>query len=298
MSSQKTKVLYICGVGHSGSTIVDMVLGMCPDLCSAAQVNELFITYDPFAVQYPERSWRDDFWCRIVEGFSKEEQCELTALHRGVLKEKTLLRMFFSRANRRRTSRLNEGLFNRIADEIGAPVVIDSSKNIARCLSMSDMDTVDLYVLHLIRDVRGFVNSTNKRKREKGRSCRWAIPTMLWFAKNTAASLLVSKHADRFMTLKYEDIVASPDEAVMRIETWLGTDLSVARDAFRGRIDIDPEHSIGFGGNRVLHQRKRLQFRTGERETDGVYLAPAFWFTLGWVSRFWGYRRIRDTPST
>lgn len=281
------KVLYICGIGHSGSTIVDLGLGMCSRVLSAGQVNELLAPYDPFDLPKSDCSYGSCLWRTALESLTASEQRQLKIFHYGVLREKLLFRLLFRRSARAYYSNLSERIYQSIGKESDAEVVIDSSKNISRCLAISEMKNAELYVLHLTRDPRDFIVSRSKRTGEKS-----AFSSMLrWLVKNMLASFVGKKCSSKFLRVKYEDIVLDPDSVVDRLEAWLDLELPIAREVFSGNLEIDPNESVGFGGNRVLHQRKSLRFAGSESNCHSDRDSRLFWYSIGWLSQFWGYWR-------
>jgi hypothetical protein len=295
MTNSRPKLLYVCGMGHCGSTILDLALGMSPQISSVAQLSDLFLSYDPWKPKSDEPSERDLFWQRVISRLSQEDVQEIEQLNQSASKEQALFSLFFSEKRRKRFSAVQGRLIEAIMAEAGTHVVVDSSKNIARCIGLSQCRSVDVYVLHLVRDVRGLVNSTNKRAAEHGRAKRYLGPTAHWAMKNAAGSLLVPRRTARYLAMRYEDLVDRPAAAVDRIARFLDEDLLETRRALQGETDIDPNRSFGFGGNRVLHHRQKLRFRTGQRDSGGVFESPVYWWTLGWISSFWGYR-ANSTP--
>jgi hypothetical protein len=276
-------------MGHNGSTILNMALNMCPNISGVSQLNDLLNPYDPRSIDASERTENDVFWADILEDFTPTALAELKNANHSCSREKGLLSMVFSRRSRDAVCAINERVVGNALRADEASILVDSSKNISRAIAMSECKEIDVYHIHLIRDVRGLVNSHNKRRVENGLPKRYLHPTLHWLFKNITASLLVSRFAKRRILLRYEDITLSPNESMNRLETFLDESLPLCREALQGNIVIDNE-TRGFGGNRVLnsHQSK---FRTGELPTNGVFQSRWYWFFLGFPSSLWGYRR-------
>lgn len=276
-------------MGHCGSTILDLALGHTPGFLSVAQLNDLLNTQDPF--QAGRATKQREFWKSALSRLSESELAFVKASHTSFNGEKHFFRLLSSQRYRQQQAKACEKIVHAALDESGDQVLVDSTKNISRCLALSECESVDLYVLHLIRDVRGLVNSNNKRNVESQRRKRYLRPTAHWAAKNLAASCVLPWHCKKIVTIKYEDFLLTPEATVDRLQDFIGENLSQTLAALKGEFEIDPDISMGLGGNRVLHLRKKLRFRGGEIKKDGVYDSSLYWRLLGWPSFFWGYRK-------
>lgn len=276
-------------MGHCGSTILDLALAHSPEILSVAQLNDVLNTHDPFQSGGPGK--QRDFWTTALSGFGESELASIKTAHSSFNGENNFFRLLRSQSYRQQQATECEKIIHAALDTSGDRVLVDSSKNISRCLALSTCDSIDLYALHIIRDVRGLVNSNNKRNAESHKRNRYLRPTAHWAVKNIAASCVLPRYCPKMLTLRYEDFVLDPEATVGRLEAFIGEDLSQTLAALKGEFEIDPEKSMGLGGNRVLHHRKKLRFRGGEIKRDGVYNSSLYWRVLGWPSIFWGYRR-------
>jgi hypothetical protein len=119
----------------------------------------------------------------------------------------------------------------------GCDVFLDSSKRPERATLMQRSGLFDLRVIHLVRDGRAVSWSSMKHLRigpaEAARS---------WLADNRG-----SEHAhryfpaDRWMTLRYEDLCADPDGTLRRIHAFAGIP---SRNGFHNFRAVD-HHIIG-----------------------------------------------------
>jgi len=276
-------------MGHNGSTVLNLALNMSHQAVGASQLNDLLNPYDPTDKESSERTDIDEFWIEILGKLSEQEKQQLASANRGNAKEKSILKMFFSGGLRRDLAEVNSRVVLAIQEKTGARVLVDSSKNVTRAIALTACTDFDVYFLHLIRDVRGLVNSYNKRAIEQSKPKKYVLPTMHWFLKNVMASLLLRMKADKMLKVHYEEIVLQPNRFMDRVESFIGEPFPETRSALCGEIDID-QSTVGFSGNRVL-KKKRNRFRTGQTPVDGVYQSTFYWYGLGWLSKFWGYRR-------
>lgn len=289
----KPKLIYICGMGHNGSTSLDLLLDLLPETVGTSQLNDLLVLYFPDQKPESEVTDRDRFWADLASTLTPEQREVLAKENNSILRERALLRFAFSGKSRRRYAAINEVLIDALLKATSKPVIVDSSKNISRCLGLLETK-YDVYVIHLTRDVRGYVESHNKRRGEEGKRPIYFKSTALWFAKNAAASIFVRPKASHYIRLKYEDMMLKPQQFLAALSSFLEMPLDGCHDAITGKAPLRPSQSLGFEGNRVLHMRKDVILDSNRVRTDGLYQSRAYWHSLGWLSCFWNYRFKTD----
>jgi hypothetical protein len=289
MTPPKPKIVYICGMGHNGSTSLDLLLDLSPEIVGTSQLNDLFVLYHPSQKETSEQTDLDRFWLSVGSKLSPDQQDLLAEANRGILKEKELLRFAFSRSARQQYAEANEALVDCLLARTQTNVIVDSSKNVSRCLGLLE-SKYDVFVIHLTRDVRGYVESHNKRRGEVGKSPIYLKSTLIWLAKNIVTSVLVRPRAKHYLLVQYEELLRNPDSTLDTLSAFLDVPLEACREAIRGNAPIRPSQSLGFEGNRVLHARKDVVLDPTRMRSDGLFRSRIYWFALGWVSMFWRYR--------
>jgi len=278
-------------MGHNGSTVLNLALNMDSQVAGASQLNDLLNPYDPTNKGPLEWTDIDKFWIEILETLSDDEKRQLALANRGTVQEKAILKMFFSGGLRRDLAEINSKVVRAIQEKTGTRVVVDSSKNVTRAIALTACTEFDVYFLHLIRDVRGLVHSYNKRLLEQERKRVYFSSTIHWFLKNLFTSMLLNRRTSNVLKVHYEQIVMEPDRFMDRLESFLDESLPQTRAALKGEITIAAE-GIGFGGNRVL-KNPNIRFLTGKKPSDAIFSSNLYWYSIGWLSMFWGYRRHR-----
>jgi hypothetical protein len=197
------KVLEITGLGRSGSTILDIVLGNHPQIESVGEVGNLIRTgwisqeslrgIDPKSLcrplctcgkrlDVPNIDTPDEvcpFWSSVrgewverVDGDSIESYPKLQ--NDFELKSRwsrygldPLPRLLYEKrrptALFRSYARLTCAFFESVRAVSGKPIIVDSSKSQTRVFALGMMPGIDLYVVHLVRDGRGVITSLRKR---------------------------------------------------------------------------------------------------------------------------------------
>jgi hypothetical protein len=232
MTSQeppRTRVLVIGGWGRCGSTLLDMMLGQVDGFVSAGEVRELWlrgcVENRPCGcgVAFQEC----EFWIRVgKEAFGGWDQVDLQTMLRvryhwdRSWNLPSLLRGG-SRVEDDEVSAYVEALgrlITAIATVSGASVVVDSSKLPTHTLLLSRVDTLDLRVVHLVRDSRGVAFSNQKHV---VKTVTKGEPTLLprygavnsglrYDFYNAVNGLLRRRFGRAWMRVRYEDVVADP----------------------------------------------------------------------------------------
>ena len=160
------KVIYIAGNGHSGSTLLDIVLGTNRDCFSAGELT--FITRDSIMEEYCSCNKKIpdcDLWSEIINKWNSTRNISLEeykSLRNKYERNKTTLRTL---VNKIRPSRKFQQyceatlqLFQAIQEVTKCSVIVDSSKSPQRIAVLSRI--VDIMVLHICRDFTGVMNSS------------------------------------------------------------------------------------------------------------------------------------------
>lgn len=273
-------------MGHNGSTILNLALSMSSDVIATSQLGDLLNPYDP----RKSEDDIDDLWSDMLSSLSRETVDKIENLGPLIRQERQILRLLISRKTRKSYAAMSEKIIEEITRRYAPRIIVDSSKNISRAIALTECENAEVYIIHLVRDVRRLVNSYNKRRAEKGLRLVYLGPTIWWFLKNLSGSLLVPRFAKHYRSIRYEDMVCDPDTVVDTLEDFLGESLTQTRMALRGEINIESRNDIGFSGNRVMQQENR-RFRAGNLKEEGVFRSNLYFYTLGWLGGFWGYKK-------
>jgi sulfotransferase family protein len=195
-------LLKITGLGRSGSTILDIVLGNHPQIESVGEVGNLVRNgwisqeslrgidqkkrrvplctcgkrLDVLYVDTPEEAC--PFWSSVrrewvertdrdsIESYPKLQDTFELKRRWSRYGLDSLLRLLYEKrrpsAPFRSYARLTLAFFESIRAVSKKPIIVDSSKSPVRTFALSMVPGIDLYVVHLVRDGRGVITSLRK----------------------------------------------------------------------------------------------------------------------------------------
>jgi hypothetical protein len=227
-------VLYIGGSGRSGSTLMARLLGAVDGFVS---VGELRYVWDRgfIANHLCEcgQAFREcPFWAEVADrafgGFealdAEAVRRNQTAVDRIRFVPELLWRWSRTAGFRRQLGEFAntlEPLYAAILDVSGATVVVDSSSDSTYAFVLRSVDTLDVSVMHLVRDSRAVAYSWTRSKPRpeiSGRTVymRQRSPmqsAVQWDVHNLLLEIL-SIRDRKTLRVRYEDLVTNPEEVV------------------------------------------------------------------------------------
>lgn len=308
----KPTVISIIGSGHSGSTVLDIVLGSHPNIAGVGELHKLpragWVLDDDRRCACGSPVHECAYWTRVFARWialvGRDGPRRYLALqHTYERSIRSLPRLLIE--ERRPSSRfmtyseITAALYEAIRDVTGTSAIVDSSKNPVRTYALLANPRLDVRVIHLVRDGRGVVWSKLKSfgkdvqagVRSDRQPTRPARTTLHWVLANLESEW-VAKRADPTHTLRvaYESFVEHPDRVLRQISRVVGEDLGPLADAVGRGVAMDPYHLVG--GNRV-----RMSGAVALRpDVEWMVKLPSrdvrmFWRLAGWLARRYGYSR-------
>jgi hypothetical protein len=284
------RVLYLGGLGRSGTTLVERLLGELPGVVALGEVVHLW-----------QRDLRDNercgcgarfsactFWRRVGErafgGWGNVDVARIHALRDAVERTRHIPRLAATLAAAGASADVREyaGYYARVyaaaADVAGAEVVVDSSKHSALAHVLRFADDVDLRVVHVVRDPRGVAYSWTKtvaRPETDGAEdmTRYspARSALLWNAHNAAFGLLARRGVG-VRRIQYEEFLSDPRAALIRLADFAGLALTTDDLAFLRPEYADLKVGHSAAGNPMRFTVGRLPLR---RDDDWVRALPS-----------------------
>jgi hypothetical protein len=234
------RVLYLGGLGRSGTTLLERLLGELPGVCPLGEVVHLW-----------ERDVRDDercacgnrfsgcdFWRRVGEeafgGWQHVDVDRILELRAAVERTRHIPRLagLEPSAPRRALVSTYAGYYARLyraaARVSGASVVIDSSKHGALAYCLRSAPGIDLRVVHVVRDSRGVAYSWTKRvsrpETDGADEMTRYTPSrsaLLWNTHNAAFGLL-ARCGVAVRRVRYEELLANPAATLRSLADFAG----------------------------------------------------------------------------
>ena len=279
----RLKVLYIAGSGRSGSTLLQNMLGEIESFQALGELCSIGRRYlEGHRCGCGEPLDLCDHWKVILDrAFWGFDRTAARQLHRGLRRIRTrhLPVLLTSPGRRRMLERTAEArsaigsLYGAVQQQTGCRVLVDSSKSPVFGLLLTAIESIDAYFVHLIRDPRGVTFSGQKSRRLHGsrdnvRQSRShpAKTSIMWNSWNFAARNLLGKDANRYICLRYEDLVESPRESLQRTLSFLGEPKDSLPFVSERAVRLGPSHTIGGSPARYRTGTVRLRLDNEWRE--------------------------------
>lgn len=316
-SPSPARVVFLGGLGRSGTTLLERLLGEVPGIVPLGEVVHLWARSvladeacgcgEPFGVC----PFWDKVGMRAFGGWSADLAHRMIALRARVDRTRripTLARLLAEeRAGNGRwptpgTAELDEyvavhrDLYDAAGEVADCPVVIDSSKHasLAFCLAAAG---VDVHVVHVVRDPRAVAHSWRRRveRPEDGRPMTHWSPSrtsLHWLSENLGLGLLARRGVP-VTRVRYEDLLGAPADTLRRLVARIG--LSCRLDFLSGSwAELSTAHTASGNPIRFTVGRTELTRDDSWRAAAGsrqLRLVTALTWPLmikyGYHRRFW-----------
>lgn len=229
--SSASRVIFLGGLGRSGTTLLERLLGQLPGVIPLGEVVHLWargvLADEPCGCG--DAFGECPFWRKVGErafgGWSPELASRLLELRHRVDRTRRIPRI--GHPDLDEYVRAYRSVYDAAAEVADARVVIDSSKHasLAFCLAAGG---VDVRVVQVIRDPRAVAHSwrrTVERPEDGNPMMRWGpIRTSVhWTVQNLALDLLAQR-GGTVTRVHYEDLVGDPRGTLTALAAWLGLD--------------------------------------------------------------------------
>ena len=247
-------LLLIRGLGHSGSTLLDLILGAHPSVVGLGEASRVLLSSsaDEFA-SYQLNDWRSVYNKPCTCG-SMLDECELWS------------RFFSNWPNRRKESFEDE--FSRLISPLSnhsIDWIVESYQSDERLLDLH-RSVRPVRVIHLTRDVRSWIHSEARRgvsRFGRGRSVGWR-GLQRWVRVNWKLEKKLRQSSLQSFRLGYEELALAPEASLRLLCDWLKIDF--CWDMMQPK-DFSSSHIIA--GNRMRY----LAGRRNRIEYDGAWLS-------------------------
>lgn len=276
-SADAVPVLYVGGLGRSGSTLLERAVAEVDGLVCVGEVvhlwdrgvrgDELCGCGRPFG--------QCDFWQQVGKvafgGWHRVDVEQVLALKASVERTRYVPQLLRARPSPAYAGRLRRygdlltSLYRGILEVSGAELVVDASKEAALAMVLSRTPGVDLTVVHVVRDSPAVAHSwTRQIRRPEARDPDELMPawspshtSLLWDVENGLLELLARRGVPTHL-IRYEDFSADPEQSLRQLLAFLGRPADEPLPFLDGRtMHLDVSHTVA--GN-------PMRFRTGSLE--------------------------------
>lgn len=231
--SAKARILYLGGLGRSGSTLIERLLGELPGVCAVGEVVHMWRR----GVVEGERCGCGEpfgecpFWRLAGKaafgGWDRLDVDRVAALRGAVDRTRFVpqlaapaMRPAFRQALDEYVS-YYQRIYAAIAEASGCSFIVDSSKHASLAFCLGRCQDLDLRIVHVVRDSRAVAYSwTKKVNRPDAAAASYmtryspANAAVQWNVQNGAMHLL-ARTGTPILRVRYEDAARAP-EAVLR----------------------------------------------------------------------------------
>jgi hypothetical protein len=153
---------------------------------------------------------------------------------------------------------------------------IDGFKSVSRYCALKAAGFPVRGVIHLLRDPRSFVASS-KRKNVPVKQAAWQ-----WSSMHATISRVTRLMGERVIEIRYEELCASTEPHLLRLQSWMGLDPEPLLHAFPpDRHWVGNRTMLAFDGTVALRESWRERLSEADRaEIERV---------CGWQASAWGY---------
>lgn len=262
--TSRVPVLYLGGLGRSGSTLLERAIAQVDGVACVGEVVHLW-----------ERGLRDnelcgcgtpfndcDFWSKVgaaaFGGWNTLNIDEVLALKASVDRTRFARKLLREEhdgdfgVRLRKYGDLLTRLYAAVLEVSGASVVVDASKHASTALVLAATPGIDLKVLHVVRDSPAVAYSWTKKipRPEAGPDEFMATWTpvqtaMHWSSENALLDKLVGRGVPSQL-VRYEDFAANPRGTLAQLMAFLGRAGDEAALSFvdGNSMHLDPSHTV------------------------------------------------------
>lgn len=273
-TGDRATVLYIGGLGRSGSTLLNDLMAQHESVVSVGEVNRLIkrgLLSDQMC-GCGELFSACELWTDVGEKLGGWDNVDTTKLleHKdNIDRNRHSLKLLFpsvvpgAKEPIEGFGKWHGQMLVAARDAAGVPLVIDSTKQISTGLLLHQLDSIDLRMIHLVRDARGVAYSWTKsrKKADEGddRMMNQYPPGRMaqrWLTWNGLFASF-SKLGVPVLRVRYEDLIANPKQVVEEVLRFGGVEPANIHFVDGNTITLEPTHSIAGNPSR---------FKTGEME--------------------------------
>ena len=263
------------GRGHSGSTVLDALLGNAESIES---IGELVsgLERETEICSCGKAYRRCGFWLRVIAEFRKKSEINIE-LGASLMRRQAHIRRFTKYIIARPNSQdvqvlkqINNAIFASLQKASGKKCIVDSSKEHTRALFLMRF-MPNVKIIHLVRNPKGILASTLYRVKE-GKGFKFlrrryfsprmtgfymALTSVNWVIGCLIAEIVKLYDPGRVIRLRFEDLCHDTRNEMERIAKFIGHDISQVITNIESGQEMSIGHNIG--GN-MMRKSGRFKF--------------------------------------
>ncbi len=245
MSVGCTRVVYVAGSGHTGSTLLAFLLDSHPEIACVGETaikpkirrrgdesaqrcscgclvpecpfwSQVFRSVRDKGFQFGPNQWTNDY--RFEHPLAQKILSRACSSASGRVVVRWAARNLpFYRERVARTDRVNVAFIKAILEVSGATVFADTSKRLPRLVHLLSVPELDVKLVLLVRDVRGYAASAKRRGLPVFDAAR------TWHRDQVALAEIARRlRPERVHRVRYEDLCVEPRTTLSQLWTLCG----------------------------------------------------------------------------
>jgi hypothetical protein len=256
----KQRLLLIRGLGHSGTTILDLALGGHPQITGLGEAVRL--------LEKPSAKDSHRGPAQLRGDLRHQRHCTCGLVADACPVWGPILRWLPDHDNQLLPDKLKRLLS--VLEPAAAGSAMDSwvveSYQDDFALPFLEDPTLDIRVIHLTRDVRSWVHSRARDGRQRGRLLPGLQPLLRWWRLSARHERQLRRCGKPVFRLGYEELALRPEQSLRRLCDWLELEFAPAMLA-----------PVAQSGSHIL-SGNRVRF---DAEKGSAILYDAAWMTHG-----------------
>lgn len=298
-NDKRIPVVFILGCGHSGSTLLDMLLSAHPDVVGLGEAEKVGAKVVPRHPAHHCSCGKFFEECPFWGSFMTRPENQAYFKHRVRHVHEKKLDFLLNRkrydfiqkgpgkVTLEEYARNTEALYRYALEKSGAKVIVDSSKRPYRPEALLAAGAnIEPYILHLVRDGRGVVWSFLKASRKRGYregNFVWTMNALKeWLGNNLKVEMLRRRLPVQSRRILYRDLVHDPEKTVKTILADLGLDPKRWNPDFRA-----VERHYLAGNLFTLASTDKIRADKSWREQLPSYSRFLFAIFAGWLNLYY-----------
>ena len=269
-SDAKIKVLFISGVGRSGSTILGNILGEVEGFFCGGEILNIFKRYPRknrpcgCGELLPKCPVWSGIFNRAFDRMQKIDLSKMIEVRKKYVAFKNMPTLVSSRA-RSRNQDLDEylqnveKLYREIHKATQCSVIVDGSKSLPYVTALKQIPSLEIYMVHLIRDPRAVAFSWLRKKRlfpgaEESLPTKNPVTSSLkWTVRNSINEVLWRQNSDHYMRVHYRSFVTQTKTTVTQILDMLDEKNRALPFVGERSVTLNPNHTVDGNPGRFNH---------------------------------------------